>query len=377
MDTQLQLLRRLCNLTVFSAAEEDPVFTAFVEFLEHAAAPTAHAPAACARFCKALYCQGLTDNWSEYMTSLVLSMDTPCNYFASRDEALPPYLEEAARIDLEALSAAASLTPVEALSDVELDGLHLPKWHAEPTDLEAVWFERLSGIKQYGFGMFARYKMFHMELSDKADKGYVLEPAASPDTVSLEDLVGYELQRRQVIDNTRSLLNGYRASNILLYGSAGTGKSATVKAVANAFASQGLRLIELSKNELHLLPRLLEELSENPLRFILFIDDLSFQENDDNFSALKAVLEGSISERSHNTVIYATSNRRHIVRETFSQRAGDEIHRNDTMQETISLSERFGIRVLFDKPNKELYLKIVSGLAQQYGLQADPQELAL
>ena len=377
METRRQLCRRLRALTVFSAVAEDPVFAAFRAFLADTIAPSACAPDLCAAFCRALYCCGHTDNWSEYLTQLVLSVDNPCNYFASRGEELPPYLEEAARYDLAALSDAASMTPVEALNDVDPDGIHLPKWHAEPTDLENIWFERFRNVRRFGFGMFARYTMFHMELSDKSEKGYILEPAVSPDAVALPDLVGYELQRRQVIENTRALLRGCRASNILLYGSAGTGKSATVKAVTNAFAKDGLRLVELSKNELHLLPKLLEELGSNPLKFILFIDDLSFQENDDNFSALKAVLEGSISERSHNTVIYATSNRRHIVRETFSQRAGDEIHRNDTMQETISLSERFGIRVLFDKPNKDLYLRIVSGLAEQYGLSVDPGELAL
>ena len=226
-------------------------------------------------------------------------------------------------------------------------------------------------------GIWAKYKMFQMKLSDMSNKGYTLKPVSSPDAIQLRELVGYDQQRKQVVDNTKALLKGLHASNILLYGSAGTGKSATVKAVANAFADDGLRLIELSKNELHLLPELLEELNTNPLKFILFIDDLSFQENDDDFSALKAVLEGSISARANNTVIYATSNRRHIVRETFSQRAGDEVHRNDTVQETISLSERFGIQILFDKPNKQLYLDIVLKLAEDAGLQTDTDTIIL
>ncbi|MBR1555508.1 MAG: ATP-binding protein [Oscillospiraceae bacterium] len=252
-----------------------------------------------------------------------------------------------------------------------------PDWNAEETDLETLYFERLGHIGKYGFGIWAEYRMFQMKLSDNTEKGYVLKPVSSPDAIQLSELVGYEPQRKQVIDNTKALLNGLNASNILLYGSAGTGKSATVKAVANSFAGEGLRLIELSKNELHLLPELLEELHANPLKFILFIDDLSFQENDDDFSALKAVLEGSISARANNTVIYATSNRRHIVRETFSQRAGDEVHRNDTVQETISLSERFGIQILFDKPNKDLYLEIVQNLAEEAGLRTDADVIAL
>jgi hypothetical protein len=212
---------------------------------------------------------------------------------------------------------------------------------------------------------------------DTNEKGFRLKPVEFPDAVSLEDLIGYQMQRQKVIENTQALLRGCKAANILLYGDAGTGKSATVKAVANAFAEDGLRLIELGKEQLHLLPKLLDELSCNPLKFILFIDDLSFQDSDDDFSALKAVLEGSISARSHNTVIYATSNRRHIVRETFASREGDEVHRQDTMQETISLSERFGIKVYYEKPKKDLYLEIVYGLARQYGLTLDQETLAL
>ena len=184
-------------------------------------------------------------------------------------------------------------------------------------------------------------------------------------------------KNKKIIANTEVLLNDHLASNVLLYGDAGTGKSATVKAIANEYSNKGLRLIELGKKQLYLLPRLLDLLSSNPLKFILFIDDLSFQDNDDEFSALKAVLEGSVSVRCHNTVIYATSNRRHLVKETFQAREGDEIHRQDTMQETISLSERFGIKVYFEKPKKDLYLDIVYGLAKQYNVKMDEKELAL
>lgn len=310
-----------------------------------------------------MYADGHTDNWSAYLKQMVLSLETPCTWFAVHGQKIPALIEESARRDLKALSVC---------------GMHdyAPFWRIENIDLETLYFERLANIRKYGFGMWANDKMFRMELSDQSENGYFLKPVSFPDAVALSDLIGYEQQRKQVLDNTKALLQGLKASNILLYGSAGTGKSATVKAVANAYAHEGLRLIELSKNELHLLPKLLEELNANPLKFILFLDDLSFQENDDDFSALKAVLEGSISARAYNTVIYATSNRRHIVRETFSQRAGDEIHRNDTMQETISLS-RFGIQILFDKPNKDLYLQIAENLAKQYHLQMDSATLRL
>ncbi|MCQ2407101.1 MAG: ATP-binding protein [Oscillospiraceae bacterium] len=369
--------RKLDMLTVFSTLKHDAVFRAFRQCFCQVNEKREDDTAAVAEFAAALYHLGHTDNWTDYLKELVLSMENPCSYFAAKGQEIPAYIDAAARSDLRLLSEAAAVTAEMILDNSDTDGLHIPEWFAEYVDLETLYFERLSKIDKHGYGMYAKYKMFHMEPAKDDKSGFVLEPVAFPDAVALSDLIGYELQRNQVIANTQALISGQKASNVLLYGDAGTGKSATVKAVANAFSEDGLRLIELTKNELHLLPKLLEELSENPLKFILFIDDLSFQENDDDFSALKAVLEGSISSRSLNTVVYATSNRRHIIRETFSQRAGDEIHRNDSMQETISLSERFGIKIYYEKPNKALYLDIVNGLAAQYGLHMSAEALSL
>ena len=160
-------------------------------------------------------------------------------------------------------------------------------------------------------------------------------------------------------------------------GDAGTGKSSTVKAVANAFFGEGVRLIELRKDQLRYLPLVMAQISGNPLKFIIFIDDLSFNQNNDDFSMLKAALEGSASATADNAVIYATSNRRHIIKESFGDREGDDVHRNDTMQETLSLSERFGLTVLFSKPNKQLYLKIVKELALRAGITMDEKELEI
>jgi predicted AAA+ superfamily ATPase len=162
---------------------------------------------------------------------------------------------------------------------------------------------------------------------------------------------------------------------VLLYGDAGTGKSSTVKAVVNHLFDKGLRLIEIRKDQLSRLPHVMAQIRNNPLRFIVFIDDLSFNQSDDSFSMLKAALEGSAAAKSPNAVIYATSNRRHIVRETFSERAGDELHRNDTVQETLSLSERFGLTILFARPDKKLYLEIVHNLCKRYGVNKPESEL--
>lgn len=180
-----------------------------------------------------------------------------------------------------------------------------------------------------------------------------------------------------ILENTKALLKNKPAANILLTGDAGTGKSSTVKAVANALWSEGLRIVEVRKDQLRAIPKILDELSGNPLKFVLFIDDLSFLKDDDNFNALKAVLEGSVTAKSTNVVIYATSNRRHLIKESFSDREGDEVHRNDTMQEFVSLSERFGIHVSFSKPDKKTFLHIVHHLAKESGIDMKKEELEL
>ena len=185
----------------------------------------------------------------------------------------------------------------------------------------------------------------------------------------------YEHEKEQLLANTRALLDGKPAANTLLYGAAGTGKSSSVKAVTNELAGEGLRLLELKKSQLHDIPKVMEELRNNPLKFIIFVDDLSFQKDDDNFATLKAILEGSASVKAPNTVIYATSNRRHLIRESFADREGDDIHRNDTIQETMSLSSRFGLTILFNKPAKPQFLEIVRSLAEAKGIDMDPEEL--
>ena len=196
-----------------------------------------------------------------------------------------------------------------------------------------------------------------------------------PDDIKLSDLHNYERERQEVINNTLALLKGKPANNVLLYGDCGTGKSSTVKSIANEYACKGLRLIELKKKQLHEIPAIVETVSKNPLKFIIFIDDLSFTEDDDDFAALKAILEGSVSSTADNLCIYATSNRRHLVHETFSSREGDEIHFKDTMQELLSLSDRFGLTVTYQKPDKKIYLDVVEKLAKQYELKTPIDEV--
>lgn len=222
--------------------------------------------------------------------------------------------------------------------------------------------------RQNGFGVYAKYRAFSFANG-------ALAPIAKPDPIRLADLKGYEVQRGKVIQNTERFLQGLPAHNALLYGDRGTGKSSTVKALLNAYARRGLRMIELSKAGVAELGALIRLIEGVPLRFIVFIDDLTFEENDEGFGVLKAALEGSLLARPENMVIYATTNRRHLIKETFRAREGDEVHRGDAIDESLSLSDRFGLYLTFSLPAKDEYLHIVSLLARDRGIQTDEQAL--
>lgn len=203
-----------------------------------------------------------------------------------------------------------------------------------------------------------------------------LEPVLSPDPVRLRGLKCYEEEKREVADNTLGFLEGCPAQNILLYGDRGTGKSATVHAVLNEYAGRGLRLIELKKGDISNLQRLQAAISgaDPKYKFIIFIDDLSFTHGQDDYAGLKAALEGSISQLQ-NMLIYATSNRRHIIKETFTDRDGD-VHAGDSVEEQVSLSDRFGITVTFLRPDKQEFYTILSGILSDRGLKIDGGKLA-
>ncbi len=290
-------------------------------------------------------------------------------YIRSRAKKLPisKHIAASVKLELSAFREFAALTPSEFASALNLPSVLT--FSSRDIDLERQYEKRIRGIEKYGYGIFSSFCMFR--LSDDKE----IEAIASADKISMEQFVGYEAERGQVIANTEAFLENRPAANTLLCGDAGTGKSSTVKAVANMFFDRGIRLIELRKDQLRYLPYVMGKISENPLKFIIFIDDLSFNQNDDNFSMLKAALEGSAAARAENAVIYATSNRRHIIKESFGERDGDDVHRNDTVQETLSLSERFGLTVLFSKPDKRLYLEIVHQLAERNRITMERSEL--
>lgn len=276
-------------------------------------------------------------------------------------------IKESVERELKILGELSALDCGELIREIGAE-LPLPRWETESIDIAAVYRRRIREIPTKGYGVFAKYHMFTVD-----ENGLV--PVRRPDPQSLGSLYGYEKERAVVIKNTMALIEGKSANNCLLYGDAGTGKSSTVKAVANAFKDKGVRLIEVKKKQLYLLPSIMDELEGSPLKYIIFIDDLSFSQNDGDFAALKAILEGSVGSRGKNIVVYATSNRRHLIKESMEDRQGDDIHLSDTIQELKSLSARFGLTVTFMRPEKDLYLEIVENLAKEYNIVMDRQTL--
>jgi predicted AAA+ superfamily ATPase len=258
-----------------------------------------------------------------------------------------------------------------------------PDSPAEDRGLEAGLFPRGPGwaealpaledaVRRRGAGVLGQYHCFY------ADPSGGLVPVRRPDPVALSSLGGYEDQRRVVLSNTLRFLQGKSANNLLLYGDRGTGKSATIKAVCNEYAPQGLKVVELRKGALPQLPRILEALGERALKFVVFIDDLSFESAGDSYTSLKALLEGGVEAKPPNVAVYATSNRRHLVRERFADRpttaqaaeaaATGDVRAFDTMQEQFSLADRFGLTVVFAAPSQEEYLEIACFIAERRGL---------
>lgn len=353
-----ELYTELCMCGVFSSLLEQPLLVALGDYCS-ATDPVSRIRAY-SRFAGEIYSSG--GSLSELVCRLVLEDENEYVRACARGESAAECIAEAAGHELAVLSRLASLTSEDFRADMGLD--YVCPFASHGVDLPALYAERMRSIDRFGYGVFASHGMFR--LSD----GERILPITSADDVSLTSFVGYEEERQAIIDNTLAFVEGRPAANALLCGDAGTGKSSTVKAVANHFFDRGIRLIELRKDQLRSLPFVMDKISGNPLKFIIFIDDLSFNRSNDDFNMLKAALEGSASAKAKNAIIYATSNRRHIIRESFDDREGTDVHRNDTMQETLSLSERFGLVVLFQKPSRRLYLDIVHELAARCGLTA-------
>jgi predicted AAA+ superfamily ATPase len=220
--------------------------------------------------------------------------------------------------------------------------------------------------QDYGVGMFGLNKAFRVV---KENEAITLQPILNTEEVMLEDLVGYEIQKKKLIDNTKAFVEGRKANNALLFGDSGTGKSTSVKAILNAYYPQGLRMIEIYKHQFEDLSAVITMIKNRNYKFVIYMDDLSFEEFEIEYKYLKAVIEGGLETKPDNVLIYATSNRRHLIRETWSDRSDmskDELHRSDTMQEKLSLVARFGISINYSAPTQPEYYEIVTELAKKY-----------
>ena len=331
----------------------------------------------------------INQSWQDYLVEQILRADNPFTQQVQKFdlEDLPPALLAAAKHDLQALHCLYkfsrdhieqwtrevfpnSYKPVFWLHDTSTTSdkfsLHsCENWPAALTDL-------VTQYRTWGTGLFAEYQALQWHAGKLIGVAY-------PDRIRISDLVGYADQRDQLVKNTEALLSGYPALHVLLYGSRGSGKSSFVKSLLTEYGERGLRLVEVTKSELIHLPIIVDQLRQIPNKFILFVDDLSFEEDEDTYKALKVVLEGNLTARPQNVVVYATSNRRHLIREFFGDRpqpgSDDEVHGWDTVQEKLSLSDRFGLTLTFMPADQKLYLHIVHHLAKQAGLSLQPEDL--
>ncbi len=372
------LLAKMRSLTVYRRLLEKPLLRAFSTLLRtiHLQEDAVAIADAYGELCAYLNTTPAPHSFATALASDILADDNPFSSACSADHHPGASLFASAKRDLQILGEISFCNMTTLLSQCPVETLpDLPDWNNDRPDLilsSEDWSLCVEDIasyhSRYGCGRFAQHRAFLWRAGR-------LIAVDHPDPIRLHNLKGYEYQRQIAIDNTLAFLNGFEANNMLLYGDRGTGKSSTVKALLNEYADNGLRMIEVPKEYLRELPDLTEQIADLPMKFILFIDDLSFNANDDNFAALKAVLEGGLASRPANTLIYATSNRRHLLKETFSDRDGDEVHRGDTVQESVSLSDRFGISLTFLLPDKLHFLEIVGQMADDLGLQVDRDRL--
>lgn len=366
-----ELVWQLAGLTVFRGAAELPPVAALRDCLRAAGAKTPDAEAVLGAYARVLYTlrEAGERAFAPYLRAQLAQADTAYARAVARGEERACDDADAAR-DLAILSALCTL-PVASVKAAIADALPaaasyaaaLPEWDTG----EALRLDALKAdYRRDGCGIFSRARAFRWE------KG-TLTQVCEPDPVG--PMIGYEWQREAVRENTRALLAGRPCCNVLLHGESGTGKSATIKSLLREPEFTNLRIIELAKNSLEELTALEQLVSGHTQKFVLYIDDLAFREDDRGYSALKTALEGGLERQPENVVIYVTSNRRHMVRETFTERGSDELHRAETIAEQTSLSDRFGLRLPYLSLDRAEYLRTVEFLAAQAGLAVDSDTL--
>lgn len=383
-DTIQKTLSALSGLVIYSSLKKDPLLAGLRDLLlaitdleqQEGFLPSPHAQAEpkTARLC--LWADHYTQIYSllmqnnlasvpdlgEYVLSLVQNDDNAFTRAASGRNAetgltMDPHMRQCVLGDLERILAVSAF-PSRIITSIlsPLNSILFPEWRHDASGRTAadLYDSLISYHREKSFGSFAMYHAFLW-------KNHRLEPVAKPDPIRLDQMFSYSYEIAQVRENTIRLLRRRRAENLLLFGARGTGKSSTVKAMANTYKEQGLRLIEVDKDDLLTIADLLSylsELSDVRLSFIIFLDDLTFAEDDSRYTILKTLLEGGIKTRPENVAIYATSNRRHIV----AEKESNEMYANDAQDEKLSLSDRFGISIRFASPNQQVYLDIVYGI---------------
>ena len=335
--------------------------------------------------CEELYKKEPSASLPNYLYDLILYDENIYSKMCAKNKVqdISPNISEAFKNDIKVIRLFASISHEEIITGLltnnpVLEGIkdNIPtysnsyKYEGEKDIWEDYTDDFINFFIKNGTGKFAKDYAYKVNSEGK------LCPVSSPDKVRLTDLKYYEPQKQKANDNILSFLAGNKYNNVLMYGDRGTGKSSCVKALANEYREGGLRIIQIEKDKLKFLGDLLSDLAECPLKFLIFIDDLTFREDDENLNTLKAILEGSLTSQPSNVVIYATSNRKHIVKETFSAREGDEIHRQDTIDEIMSLSDRFGLMITYQMPSKEIFLEITKLLAQERGIDVPFEQIA-
>lgn len=404
-----ETLRAAERITLYTGVLQDPIVNTLLDWLRGVAQEREASSSLRYRFLGQL-AQAATDpriahvtseqpltSWQQVFLDRILFDENPFTLAAERTPSAPSGLTALASHDLQCLHNL-YLVPARLASVLDPDGVLAaltPSFAADADPLRELrtkfisevaatddWAGHVHAIARWihrlGAGDFGRFAAFRWE-ADSVD-GSRLSPIVSPDWIPLDRLIGYEDERSTVLRNTEKFLQGLPAQNVLLYGDRGTGKSATVKAVLYEYAAHGLRMVEVPRSALAAVDRVLSLLQHRAARVILFIDDLSFEEGEVAYKELKAVLEGNLAGRPENVLVYATSNRRHLIQERFSDRSpvssdGGEVNPRDTLEEKLSLADRFGITVIFPSPDQDRFLSIVEGIAAQRGIDMPREEL--
>ena len=342
---------KLDHLTVLAGILNDPLISAFAE---------ADGKKHRTQFLRRLYERGAETCFAAYLADAVLTDENAFSRACAARGHASPFVRTAFLADITLIG--------ECIAGCEEDGFRMGKAPSPIGNWDETTVRRLTSVyKKYGYGRYLLHNAFRYQNGE-------LTPILAPSEVTLTDLKGYEREKAEVRDNFENFVNGLPYADMLLYGDRGTGKSSSVHAMVNLFSDQKLRLVEIAKENVLSLPELKTRLAGEPMKFVVFIDDFSLQESDDRVSTLKAALQGSMEGHVGNVMIVATSNRRHIVEENFSSRM-NSVHMGDSEEELLSLSDRFGITVLFAGTNKQDYLAIVRAVAADMKLKTPAETL--